>query len=287
MRQKGIVHFLLLLTFAILAFGTIGYFAYKNQQIRFNKPTHVTPTPHQTVNWKTYINDKYGFTFKYPNEETYSVNDRVYDLQLGDLHPGCYHLFTMEYCPEDFIKSDSACATYPGSSNLSIYVCNNPEDLLIQKFTYPRKPPDCVLNDPRTKIVESEFVGKSSVSYQYVLDKQSYAGVCKEYGEEYGKYHIQEEIFVVDDNNNHALVISIMRLSEEAKKFFNQILSTFEFLDNEATGNFECPDAKILDCTPCTEDVCPGFFPQYCSKGSALYNFIIENCPGVEMIGLD
>jgi len=61
--------------------------------------------------------------------------------------------------------------------------------------------------------------------------------------------------------------------------------------DNPVTGSpnpvFECPDTKVLDCSPCTQEPCPEFYPQYCSKGSAQYNFIIENCPGVEIVGLE
>lgn len=65
------------------------------------------------------------------------------------------------------------------------------------------------------------------------------------------------------------------------------IINPDDPVDDDTTATFECPETKILDCTPCTEPVCPGFFPQYCSKGSAQYNFIIENCPDVEIVGLD
>ena len=50
---------------------------------------------------------------------------------------------------------------------------------------------------------------------------------------------------------------------------------------------FVCPEPGTLDCTPCTEGVCPSFDPAYCSKGSAYYNFIMENCPDVEIVGIE
>lgn len=50
---------------------------------------------------------------------------------------------------------------------------------------------------------------------------------------------------------------------------------------------FVCPEPGTLDCTPCTEGVCPSFDPAYCSKGSALYNFIMESCPDVKIVGIE
>jgi hypothetical protein len=65
------------------------------------------------------------------------------------------------------------------------------------------------------------------------------------------------------------------------------IINPDDPVDDDTTATFECPETKILDCSPCTGPVCPEFFPQYCSKGSTQYNFIIENCPDVEIVGID
>ena len=76
-------------------------------------------------------------------------------------------------------------------------------------------------------------------------------------------------------------------------EIFNQILSTFQFIDpmdnqdGEVDYGFECPDSKILDCSPCTKSPCPMYFPMYCSKGSPQYNWILKNCPDVTIIGLE
>lgn len=48
-----------------------------------------------------------------------------------------------------------------------------------------------------------------------------------------------------------------------------------------------CPDQEILDCTPCTTGPCREYYPAYCEKGSVYYNWIINNCPDVTIIGLD
>lgn len=64
----------ILLVLLIIAFlGAIGFVSYQNYQLRNsisesqdqNTPK-VTPTPNPTTNWKTYTNEKYGFSFNYP-----------------------------------------------------------------------------------------------------------------------------------------------------------------------------------------------------------------------------
>ena len=71
-------------------------------------------------------------------------------------------------------------------------------------------------------------------------------------------------------------------------KTYNQILSTFEFLNSnneniDYNSGFTCPTERLLDCTPCTSGRCPLSEPQYCSKGSTQYTWITKNCPDVEI----
>lgn len=84
------------------------------------------------------------------------------------------------------------------------------------------------------------------------------------------------------DNNQGILEINVTNF-EDKKEVAKQILSTFQFIDN----GFICPDTKIIDCTPCEGGPCPLMFPAYCSKGSAQYNWIVENCPDVTIVGLE
>ena len=77
MRQnlRGFAHLFVPLIFALIVFVGIGYYAYKNGQIKIvlpQKQTASTPTPKLNVAsvdtelWSHYINTTYGFTIKYP-----------------------------------------------------------------------------------------------------------------------------------------------------------------------------------------------------------------------------
>ena len=57
---------------------------------------------------------------------------------------------------------------------------------------------------------------------------------------------------------------------------------TIEFVDQNS--GFVCPQQKTIDCTPCTGSMCPLSDPQYCHKGTPQYNWIMDNCPDVEII---
>jgi len=67
-----------LIILVILSLSLTGYFAYQNFQIKKEQPNlaQITPTPttetpspttDPTINWKTYNNDLYKFSFKYPS----------------------------------------------------------------------------------------------------------------------------------------------------------------------------------------------------------------------------
>src|SRR3989344_2407597 len=81
-----------------------------------------------------------------------------------------------------------------------------------------------------------------------------------------------------------SFAISDTQLKNKNIEQVDQILASLKFIDPE-TG-FSCPDAGVLDCTPCTGNMCPAYEPMYCTKGSPQYNFIIANCPDVEIRGL-
>ena len=78
---KGFAHFLLVLLLAFIVVGGIGYYAYKNGQVKlisFQKQTvSPTPTSDETAsqaptgdlaNWKTYRNEDGEFSFNYPHD---------------------------------------------------------------------------------------------------------------------------------------------------------------------------------------------------------------------------
>ena len=69
-NSKGYAQFLLSLILSFVLITGIGYWAYKNGQIRLTPQQRLAPTPTPTLkttaNWKTYRNKKHGFVFKYP-----------------------------------------------------------------------------------------------------------------------------------------------------------------------------------------------------------------------------
>lgn len=69
MKQKGLAPILIVL---LIALGIGGYLLYQKQQQTIQAPPTPTSTfestnSAETANWKTYANDKYNFSFKYPS----------------------------------------------------------------------------------------------------------------------------------------------------------------------------------------------------------------------------
>lgn len=77
MKQKGFTHILLILVVAV-GIGALGYFAYKNGQIKLvQQENSLLPSPAKdlTKDWKIYTNNKYGFEFKYPPNNKLEVRE--------------------------------------------------------------------------------------------------------------------------------------------------------------------------------------------------------------------
>lgn len=123
MRQKGFALLPLIIIIALI--GALGYFAYQNIQLRNNNTNSttqsVTPTanlskpsltPDPTVNWKTYTNTKYGYTFKYPSsyylmesssESTSDVTPTSEDIRLLDTSKELVLMMTINFSKNDFL----------------------------------------------------------------------------------------------------------------------------------------------------------------------------------------
>ena len=68
MKQKGFIPILILV---LIALAIAGYFGYKNYWPKIQNLIPPTPTANlsraESKDWKTYNNDQYKFSFKYPN----------------------------------------------------------------------------------------------------------------------------------------------------------------------------------------------------------------------------
>jgi hypothetical protein len=90
-KQKSFL-FISLTILVLILLGTTGFFAYQNYQLKQQIAEKMalldvksgkidqmeiadpTSTADPTADWKIYTNDKYGFTFKYPNDWEYQEN---------------------------------------------------------------------------------------------------------------------------------------------------------------------------------------------------------------------
>lgn len=96
-NQKGFAHILIIFVIVIAAIGALGYYAYKNGQLKtipeqktVDTPTTIptqiisealTSTPSkldQTANWKTHSDNTYGFRVKYPTNWTIDTDGQYY-----------------------------------------------------------------------------------------------------------------------------------------------------------------------------------------------------------------
>ena len=86
-NSRGYAQFLLLLILSFVLITGIGYYAYKNGQIRFIPQGNLSPTPatDETANWIEYINTKHSYLVKYPENWIYKElnQDYVYFNPLG------------------------------------------------------------------------------------------------------------------------------------------------------------------------------------------------------------
>src|SRR3989344_4320216 len=118
-NQKGFAHFFLILTLTLIAVVGIGYYAYKNGQIKLTpskEQVSPTPTSESTANWKTYTNTKYAFSFKYP-PNLYLRKDSTHDFA-------------------GFLTDPNK----NSSQRLIVTVLSNPQNLNLEEFDTQNKP---------------------------------------------------------------------------------------------------------------------------------------------------
>ena len=86
-NARGFVHLLVPLILALIVLAGIGYYAYKNGQIKLIPQGNLSPTPatDETANWIEYINTKHSYLVKYPENWIYKElnQDYVYFNPLG------------------------------------------------------------------------------------------------------------------------------------------------------------------------------------------------------------
>jgi hypothetical protein len=230
-KSKNWLVILLIFFVVILSFGTAAYFAYQNVQLKKqvtkisptspNPLSSPTPTTDPTVNWKTYTNSVFNYSFKYPL--AWSVGTKG--------------------------QADASTATGIIISNPCSY---DNGDLCQQIMLTAEKSankndvtPDFILN-------QNDVISEKNTSSVSEATVYSFADYQKNYGTS-GRL-----LFVAVMNNGTVKFTITYEESQKRKTFispndwqgkptFDQILSTFKFLSiNPTSSETTVPSAKLV-----------------------------------------
>lgn len=222
--QKGFAPILIILLLAIISVG--GLLMYWNQTKSTNTIQQITQTPaptftttaiqtasssaslsDETANWKTYIDDKYGFTFRYPSFLLVSVNELNYVApsikQIGFYNPNNKEKFDPDAINMNILRYD-------------INRAKENEDL---KNGFSE---DVAGNKLKRNVIEKEIIvgGRKGNEFTInLLDNETQEPVFLEYE------------FLIPLNSK-TLSIHLYTANNKAKKIVDDIvLPTFKFLE--------------------------------------------------------
>jgi len=184
--------------FVLAALSLTGFLYYQNQQLKSmlaSYQTQTSPTPTATsdpiADWKTYINDKFSFEFKYPEEAGY-----LYDQlkQIGD------NLLLQNFQDKPGRQASTK------DFQISLYVSENKG---VKLEDYP-------------KLWEKEL-GTIPTSKLTVGDETAIKGLSGQ------KAQAVPTVWFIHDNLVYTIQLSTPNSDDKA--WFDQILSTFKFLE--------------------------------------------------------
>lgn len=218
-NQKGFAHiFFLLIIVGIFAIG--GWWLWSKGELPVSKTSPTpTPTPDPTANWETYTNTLFSYQLKYPSG--WEINRGPGDLSKEELQnlsnigffapeqeePGVFFgIYVNEFHPQSASRN-----------------CTDLEDCAdrIQSNLSPK-------NQIQNIVLSNEnFMDNPAKSLTYKRVTESYTQSW---------VHLTT---ILDDNLYHFYIYHPTSLSDKYDGVFNQILSTFKFLENkDAEGEF-------------------------------------------------
>ncbi len=203
---KGFATLLVILVFALITIIGIGYYSWQKGLIKTtpNQESSPTPTPDETANWKTYVNEDNKFSFKYP------VNAGVTKSKVGAtiVIPGDKPMFeTME---SGFIN-----ITFE-SLPIDIPRNNLPLNELVENEFNSIKPENAEILSESTEITLNGYRG-----YTYSSRDKIAFGFDTKY------------IYLESNNNDYVIIVITFDDPDNLgyEKTIDQILSTFKFLE--------------------------------------------------------
>ncbi len=222
-QTRGISEIFVLIALALFVVIGIGYYAYKNGQIKFTptqKQVIVSPTPTSTTdeieNWDKYTNSEYNYQLNYPTGWEVSTfgNDNV-NTASGILIRRKCNYDNGERCQQLFINTGIA---YFDTYELEDYLSINTDSKWPEKLIRKEQTTLDETSALKYEIFSNEFYGSGINDWGLVIvkllaikDKKVYMLTYKEMGKD------QSSIKTSNDWSD--------------KKSFDQILSTFKFLD--------------------------------------------------------
>lgn len=132
--QKGFVPIFLLIGILVMASvlsGALYFDKLKLPQPAVNSPIVTTPTPQsvpvdETANWKTYVNDRYGFSFEYPS---------IWVVKTGDSDSRQYGKYAFFYKTGE--KIDPSYMSKRGNEQMTLNMTYEEFDTLKRRSNLP------------------------------------------------------------------------------------------------------------------------------------------------------
>lgn len=223
-NSKGVVHLFLLVVIVLTAIAGIGYLAVKNKpQSSASLPTpNRSTTQNETVNWKTYTNTKYGYGLNYPP-----------DAELKDLWGG--NDPQESYMLRISIKDDVLVVT-------TSHVLSVDETLreFVERNLFNFDPQRCKTDD---------------------LTIDGHAAISVNCEASVGDKTYQQYIVYIQKDDSHVISLHPEDITpgedDHIKVYFDQILSTFKFLDeNSIKTQPIAGDGCVVE--GCNSELCQG-----------------------------
>ncbi|MFC1710079.1 hypothetical protein ACFL0F_00255 [Patescibacteria group bacterium] len=248
----------LLILLLLVAIGAASYFGYKYYQYVYKKePTSTTLTPtivpvtsaDPISNWNVYENSKYGYQIKFPDNWEYNRGPgNVSDEELSDSrsinvydpeedNPGTsFMIDTNEFDQVGLSKNciDLESCVGKAIDTFSSYT----NDLLIPE--------------------DSKFLNQDAKTLSFIRKTDSYSQTW---------YHL---FAILDDDLYHFSTYSNTDDYKDGKLIFDQILSTFKFLDKEGKNDYVNEQLGFSLVIPDSWD---GFYKVVVSENQVTFNY--------------
>lgn len=205
--ESGFAQIILILIIIAVAIGAYYFGTVKNKTGLFS----VVPTPitsqastDDLANWKTYTNEKYGFSIKYPN----ALNLYNDEKDMKDKFKG--NSISLLLSPKSYLELDKLTSPYIFDDGFSIFVSNI--KLISQEF------------DATTYRVEKVKISDVDATKVTVLSEEYKSEAVKN-----GKGSV---IYYLDRGKyRYTLSYATNNLKDGYNYMFDQILSTFKFIE--------------------------------------------------------